>query len=200
VKYLIVLTLALSGLSAQAQLQAASQDSLDAWFDDGGISTTKNMVAWHITGLVSGQFGFSYYRSFGSGITGIEIGLAYVMPYYGNNLMSFRVGDGTSISDQDLNLGSGVALEINFRYTMFSDKQLLDRWYSSIFIHSRSNSYEPDEILNDTGIGYKVGYIWTPMDRVGVDITSGIAARFVQAEDSNIYLWIPLQVKAGWTF
>jgi hypothetical protein len=75
------------GLSA-SRLQAQATEDLDKYFDDGGLSTRKNIVSTNLLAPISGNIALRLERRLGKGMS-LELGGSYYL-YRGFHLFSFH--------------------------------------------------------------------------------------------------------------
>jgi hypothetical protein len=90
-------------------LSISQDSSLDKLFDDGGISTAKNLVKFNVAFLLVGDFSFSYERIITSGFT-VEIGAGALLPYYTTEFPYYIFNEG--VNNEINNPKSGYSFSI----------------------------------------------------------------------------------------
>lgn len=181
----------------------SKDDDLDHLFDDGGMSTAKNVVKLNLATIIIGDVPFSYERIIGERI-GIEVGVGKLMNYYNPDLAELSFGNDLEEENLQIKGPKGGYSFVIFPKYYYNNKAPLTM-YSGLKYRKRNYTFNSKEDIILTDFSFNYGFQFTLIKKLVVDYNMGIGFRWrkdentaVESEINNITL--PLAVKIGYLF
>ena len=166
------------------------------YFDDAGISKSKNIIKTDIISLIHGDFPIIYERAVTDKI-GIETGIGILLPYYVHDFLPLIFNGAPAFTN------SKFGYRVSFNTKFYSDTSL-EKKYIEVLLKLR---HFENLILIDHSIGFGKQIIIK--DRLAFDVSLGIDLRFQESLDDNTYLYnklspltliFPLIIELGYLF
>lgn len=178
-------------------------DSLAFYFDDDGISVSKNIVKVNAAAVVNGDLPIHYERVLGN-VIGLEVGIGLLLPYYLPDLIELTAHlSGESILIKDPGFGRSLWGQLKYYY---ADEGVEGRY---IGFQYRTRKYkqpiQPAEVVHsDIVVNFGGQYIIGK--RMLLDASLGLGNRFRRETTSSgeitkeTALVMPLAIKLGYLF
>lgn len=148
--------------------QNDSTDNMSYYFDDGGISESRNILKLNVLSTINGDVSMSYERIFNPSF-GLEVGLGVIVPFYITEFPYFLLGD-EPITDPTF----GYSVCFQPRYYLFGEAPELI--YIGLLVRERKYVYNDENIvLTDLVLNY--GGQYSIGRRMTFDYSFGIGIR-----------------------
>lgn len=181
-------------LSLNIAFGQTKEDDLQAMFDDGNISTSKNLVKVNPTAFIAGDLPIFYERVI-SDVVGVEIGIGYLidMKSYEFTLAMEEFGPERK--------GSGYSIWLNPR--IYFGGEAPEGYYLGLLYRRRS--FSSGFLQNDFSMNN--GFQFGIKDRLLVDIMYGLGLRFIEdpaystgSYELDVDIVLPFGIKLGYLF
>lgn len=150
-----------------------SQESIDYYFDDGGISSSTHVIKFNCFSPVNGAYTFSLEKFLGQRVS-LEGGVTYLANYYQPELSNLKTWSNSNLYFQT-NGGVGYLFQGKLHNQM-SNYSTLSRYFGMLF---RQRFYElpTKEQRTHTDIGVIFGIYQDFGRRVSIDYETGLLYR-----------------------
>lgn len=199
VKYKYSILIVSLALIFSTSLYAQSENDISQYFDDGGVSESKNILKINLASALNGDISVHYERAVASNVS-IEVGVGKLLPFYNFELPKLYESD-FGIKDPD----NGFSWSLQSKFYVWS-QNTLEEGYAGFQISQRR--YATTSTYTDLTMNYGVqlllgkGFI--------VDLGIGIGGRFREVKDEAIklreedlrekQLIYPINIKTGFLF
>lgn len=156
----------------------AQEDDVSQYLDDGGISLSKNILKVNLANVLIGEVPVSYERILGDAF-GLEVGGAYILPYYGGTLLDEFTGNYHSGYPS-----SGKGFMVSPRYYM--GREAPEKRHIGLQYRRRFVSYSNLSSEVRTDFSLVSGSQWVLGNRFVLDMESGLAYSIVELYDAGM--------------
>ena len=191
-KFILLLFTSLIGLQSFAQKEDVSK-----YLDDGGISSSKNIVKINLSSTAMGDASVSFERVLANAFS-LEAGVGKIMPYYVEGSFWEVIQNGYSNKSF-----SGYSFTINPRF--YKSKEAPEFGYVGIHLRRRNIDYGDFSNNQITDLTINSGKQIILGKRIAFDIDSGIGLRTSLRTDnlgsySSRGIVFQLNIKTGFLF
>lgn len=182
-------TLLILAIFLMSILSLLGQDtSLDKYFDDKGLSTSKNILKLNLSSIIVGDYSLMYERLLGESFR-IEIGFGVLASYYTKEFPYHFIGE-TPLSS---NPSGGYSFS-------FSPRTVSDNIILGIKYRRRVYFLQTEEYIFNDYIIYG-GYQLITSKKIVLEVITGIGLRFSNPKGSRrSYPLIPFGIEIGYLF
>lgn len=162
----------------------AQTSDIDYYFDDGGISTSKNNLKINLLTPVNGAYSLSCEHFFTRKLA-IEMGATYLASYYIPEISNLK-GLGSADMDFQTIGGVGYIFQPKLYHQLYQSHQL--QRYFSVLFRQRFYQLIENQQRTHTDMGLVVGLYQDFGSRITLDYSTGFAYRtysYSYAMDSN---------------
>lgn len=163
------------------------------YFDDSGISTSRNVLKTDVVALVHGEMALLYERTISDGIS-LEGGLGLLLPYYVHDFLPLLFDGHPEFTNDEL----GNSYWLQARWYPEARGPELDYWS----LQYRNRKYSATTL---TDISINMGRQKLLGDRLMIDYGFGIGVRLLKGfnpdfgeEDVNFTFTLPLFIRIGY--
>lgn len=187
-------------LIATNSFSQASDQDLTHFFDDGGISGSKNIVKLNIASVVTGDYAISIERVIRSNWS-LEAGVGKLASYYNPDLYEYFQDDLEDI--QLTNPEGGYSYTISPKYYYLDDAPF--EAYTAFEYRHRHFKYRNATSIYVNDYTFNYGFQFILYQKLMMDINWGLGFRFKRLEKDNYQeetnnITMPLNVKMGYLF
>lgn len=190
-KLLIILSLAFLFSNLAVWSQNNNTNDVSIYFDDGGISESRNIIKLNVLSTVNGDVPFNYERILNDAFS-IEVGIGLLLPYYYPEEPQLYYN---KVNNTEPGLGYSLMVMPRFYY-LHSAPEV---FYTGVQWRRRSFYRGGENIIrNDITVNYGIQFVLGR--RILLDGSIGVGFRFKKGmfsdwADDNIELSLPLASK-----
>lgn len=144
-------------------------NDLSVYFDDGGFTSSKNLVSVNLASILVDDVHFTYERKISDEFS-LEIGAGYLMPYYVREINYWIFGD--RVFDTPPDGGYSYNIGVNYFYMSFPDD-----FYNSINFRQRNYTVGVSNVVF-RDISYSLGARYNIKGNLMFDYSFGLGYRF----------------------
>lgn len=171
--------------------QESDTTNIFYYFDDGGISNSRNVVKFNTLSILNGDLPVYYEVALNNAFT-LEVGAGILLPYYFPKL-NFFYDEDFKINNPDF----GYSIWVHPKF--YGKREAPQNYYIGIQYRRRNFNQDNQEIVY-VDYTFNVGMQLIMKDRLIFDYNVGVGYKKDIKDTNSIFAVMPIGIKLGYLF